>query len=141
VVKLSYYGDPVARQSPRFFTYRGKSMIIDPQSQELLSYKSNTIKQLPSNYILWKRPTAVIVFINCFFKIPYSWSNKKKRLALGGMVAYTKVPDCDNIAKFFMDVIKGIIFEDDAQVIGMLVYKSYSDSPRVEISMQRISAV
>lgn len=133
-INLVYFGDPISRQSFRAFYRNGKVNFIDPQINELMSLKADTIGQLPKNFKIWSKNNPVFVYIDCYFKIPISWNNEKKELALSGEMNYIKVPDCDNIAKLFMDVMKGIIFYDDAQVIGLLITKRYDLVPRVNIS-------
>jgi Holliday junction resolvase RusA-like endonuclease len=62
------------------------------------------------------------------------------------VVHSVKKPDCDNLCKALMDSLEprkrpkktqnpleGAIYENDAQIVGLLVTKEYSRSPRVEV--------
>jgi Holliday junction resolvase RusA-like endonuclease len=64
---------------------------------------------------------------------PKSWSKTRLESAEGKSVI-TK-PDCDNIAKFYLDVLNGIAYDDDRQVSCLWCRKIYSDNPRVEIQI------
>jgi Holliday junction resolvase RusA-like endonuclease len=58
--------------------------------------------------------------MKAYLPIPASKSNKWKQAALDGLVRPTTKPDLDNLAKNIKDVLKGIFWIDDCQVIGYL---------------------
>ena len=45
-------------------------------------------------------------------------------------------PDVDNLAKFYLDVLSGIVFEDDARVVILECEKRWGDrsETRIEVS-------
>lgn len=50
----------------------------------------------------------------------------------------TSRPDLDNYAKLLLDALRGIIFADDSQIVGMLLEKEYVKDgalPRVEVAI------
>ena len=68
----------------------------------------------------------------------------KKHLGTGknrGMIKnraprfYTIKPDCDNLAKFYCDVMNGIVYEDDKQVVSLSVMKEYGHDARTIIQI------
>jgi Holliday junction resolvase RusA-like endonuclease len=69
--------------------------------------------------------------------IPKSWPKWKKQAALDGEIRPAKKPDWDNIGKQICDVFNGIFWNDDAQIVGAMVQKYYSDSPRWEIEIRQ----
>lgn len=71
--------------------------------------------------------------IEANFAIPKSWNKSERLAALAGDAPHIHVPDCDNMAKLYMDCIKGIVFEDDAQVVSLLVVKKYAEEQGVII--------
>ena len=72
-----------------------------------------------------------------YLPIPKSWSQKRQRLALDGLLLPTTKPDWDNAAKI-TDAINGILWRDDAQVADAHIFKRYSDRPRVVIEVRAI---
>lgn len=50
----------------------------------------------------------------------------------GDSVAYTVKPDADNIAKLVLDALNGHAFEDDSQVVWLLVSKHWRNREQTE---------
>lgn len=73
------------------------------------------------------------LFVEFYFPVTPSWSNKKKNCALAGELAHTTKPDADNCLKAICDALNGIIWKDDALVIEKHVYKFYSDTPCAKV--------
>lgn len=73
------------------------------------------------------------------FEVPNSWSGKKRREALLGMVAKTTRPDLENSLKGAQDSMQSIVYKDDSQIV---VYRNcskvYGDRPRLEITLTPI---
>jgi Holliday junction resolvase RusA-like endonuclease len=57
-------------------------------------------------------------------KNPDLWPNKK--------------PDLDNVIKTFFDAGNGLIYQDDKQVVIVVVQKYLSDRPRVEVEVKEM---
>jgi len=76
--------------------------------------------------------------ISCYTKIPASLSKKKKE-AMANAYSITK-PDLDNYIKFYLDVLNGIAYDDDRQIVKLYGEKKYSQHPRVEITVKEISS-
>ncbi len=125
---------PVPRQSHRTSFRGGGVKTFDPQSKKLIELRALTWCQLEDSHVPWPKEVPVCVQIECQFPIPKSWTVARKKDALDGIEHHVHVPDVDNMAKLYMDAIKGIVFEDDAQVIGLMVVKSYREKPAVVIT-------
>jgi Holliday junction resolvase RusA-like endonuclease len=52
---------------------------------------------------------------------------------------YDKKPDVDNIAKSILDALNGAAYDDDKQVVALMIHKEYSDTPRVDIKLGDIN--
>lgn len=78
------------------------------------------------------------VQIKVFKGIPKSFSKRKVADAEAGIVLPTTKPDCDNYAKGVKDALKGVIWNDDAQVVKLVVEKFYSAVPRLEIEVAEV---
>mgnify|MGYP002866505950 CR=1 FL=1 len=69
---------------------------------------------------------AVRVRIIAFFKIPKSYTKKKRELIEAGKLLPTKKPDGDNIAKAVFDALNGVAYDDDKQITSYEVMKRYA---------------
>lgn len=49
---------------------------------------------------------------------------------LAGVMHHIKKPDTSNCTKFLEDTLKGIVIEDDSQVVEIIAKKIYSDIPK-----------
>jgi Holliday junction resolvase RusA-like endonuclease len=79
---------------------------------------------------------ALRVQVIAYFGIPASWSTKKRRAALAGLVRPTKRPDWENVAKM-LDALNGVVWRDDAQIVSGIIEKHYSDRPRLRVEVAR----
>jgi len=70
-----------------------------------------------------KTSGALKVSIEAVYEIPKSYT-KKKRESLYGKPKITK-PDADNVAKFYLDVMSGLVYDDDNVVAELSVRKRY----------------
>ena len=52
-----------------------------------------------------------------------------------------KKPDIDNLAKAVMDALSGLIYEDDAQICALVVIKTYSETPGVNVHCYELQGV
>ena len=73
----------------------------------------------------------ITVWLEVRLAVPGSWSEKRKRRAHGGLIAATKRPDLDNVAKSILDAVNGLAWRDDAQIVGLHVTKEYAALPGV----------
>jgi Holliday junction resolvase RusA-like endonuclease len=78
----------------------------------------------------------LVFVVRAFLPIPQSQSKKWKAAALAGQIAPEKTPDWDNLGKNLCDVMNGIFFEDDKQVVDGQVVKLYGDPARWEIEIR-----
>ncbi|MGL4875163.1 MAG: RusA family crossover junction endodeoxyribonuclease [Clostridium sp.] len=82
---------------------------------------------------------AVRANITAYYKIPKSYSKKRIQGILSGLEYPTKKPDGDNIAKIILDSLNKIAFDDDAQVVELVILKRYTEvNERVEIILEEI---
>ena len=71
-----------------------------------------------------------------------TFSEKKRKAALAGMVFKTTRPDIENLFKGILDTLQGIVYYDDAQIIGLgRCYKIYGERPRIELRFTVVDRV
>lgn len=75
----------------------------------------------------------IAVTILAYYAIPKSFSKAKTAQALSGKIRPTTKPDVDNIAKVVCDALNKIAYDDDSQIISLVVMKSYAQTPRVAV--------
>jgi len=73
------------------------------------------------------------VEIYFFMPIPKAASRKQREQMIRGQISHMKRPDIDNMAKFVLDCMTGVIFNDDAQINELDLKKRYATSPRTKI--------
>ncbi|NIP43015.1 MAG: RusA family crossover junction endodeoxyribonuclease [Aliifodinibius sp.] len=110
-------GNPIPKQRPRLSRY-GKA--YDPQCKE----KKDTQLQLYNQWQCGVLKCAIGIDFKFVFHPPKSWS--KKRKAACCEYSHTIPCDVDNLVKFYMDCMNGIVFHDDRQVIDITATKTYA---------------
>ena len=115
-------GTPQPKERPRA-TIRGSyATIYTPKNTVQFE---RYVKQVASEYTPPKLLSgALFMTLSFYLQRPQSLSST--------IIYDTKRPDVDNLAKSIMDALEGVIYEHDAQVIHLVVAKSYG-TPRVEI--------
>ena len=78
-----------------------------------------------------EEPLKIPVEVNFSFYMPMpkNASAPRKRDMLHGMIHHICRPDVDNLSKFYLDTMTGVIYEDDSQVCEMGVKKLYATEP------------
>lgn len=119
-------GVPKGKARPRF-TKQGRAYTpkeTRDYEREIADIAHNAA--VVQNWRKADKSTPLMVEIKAIFPIPASWSKKQKQAAMCGEIYPTVKPDCDNIAKVILDSLNGIVFDDDKQVVGLVVGKCYA---------------
>lgn len=127
-------GDPQGKGRPRFSTRGGFVKTYTPE--KTASYENFVKVCYLNKYKGQKLDGEIIAEIIAYFPIPKSFSKKKRSEALEGKIKPTKKPDTDNIAKTILDSLNGIAFEDDKQVVALLVKKLYGEEAKVVVELK-----
>ena len=116
----------------------GKGFNYDPSSKDkkLLAplFKSEMSRQKCQ-----KLTGPLAVTISAYYNVPKSYSKSVKE-SLYGQYKITK-PDADNVAKFYLDAMSGIVYEDDNIIAKLIVLKYYvgeGEQPYVTINLQEM---
>ncbi len=131
--KFEVIGNIVGKGRPRFTRIGGYVRTYTPKKTH--DYES-LIKESYTGGIY---EGALKIRINAFFKIPVSYT-KKKKAELPGKV-YMMKPDIDNIAKSVLDGLNGVAWSDDTQVVEMSITKHYAmdDIEKLEIIIEGLN--
>lgn len=83
--------------------------------------------------------------LNCFFSWTKEREKELKLLADVPAMPHTKKPDCDNVAKLYLDAGNGLLWLDDAHIFSLDVKKWHApkiggavQAPCVEMIVQRL---
>ena len=131
-IKIIVPGEPVPQGRPKFTT-KPFVRAYDPP-------KSAAYKKLVARYAMQQKPKHLLlgelaVQIDIYKGTLKSFSKKKAELAEARLLRPTTKPDADNYAKGPLDACKGIIWQDDGQVVDLIARKFYSSNPRIEITV------
>jgi len=76
----------------------------------------------------------VTIFV--YFKVPESFSQKKKDAALNRIIRPDKKPDWDNISKNICDALNGVAWPDDKAIVIGAVRKEYAQTDHVCVDIR-----
>lgn len=134
MIEFTVAGEPVAQGRPRFSTRGSFVKAYDPaKSKDYKAYVKLVAAAAMNERSLKPLDGAIAVSIRAYVSVPKS--KKFRENALKGLERPTKKPDCDNIAKILLDAMTGIAYEDDKQIIRLVVEKFYDEVPRVEVTV------
>ncbi|WP_304427615.1 RusA family crossover junction endodeoxyribonuclease [Dubosiella newyorkensis] len=134
MIRFEIPGEPGAKGRPWFSTFGGHPTAYTDKKTRLYEM---LVRDAYMTTIGNPDPLKgeLRVEINAHFGVPKSTSKRKRELMLAGKIRPTKKPDTDNIAKIVLDSLNGIAFEDDKQVVHLIVTKQYAEKPHVEVSI------
>lgn len=150
-LKFVVPGEPQGKARPRF-ARRGK-YVSTYTPKETQSYEA-LVRYCAANARVQKglKPISAEMGlgIKAYFKIPKSYSKKRKHNCLEGIERPSKKPDSDNIAKIVLDglnpkvkrsktlhkmvCLQQGLYLDDKQVVSLSVEKWYAEEPRVVVT-------
>ncbi len=122
---------PVPQKQTRFIAQRGKFRGVDPS-------------KLDKEQIQWQiRPTAplrpiegpVQLDITFVMPIPKGTSAIKTRQMINGVIFPIKRPDLDNLSYLVVNAFKGIVYEDDSQIVDLNLHKRYGEKPKTIVKV------
>lgn len=132
MIRIIKEGKPMSQTRHRHTSRGGFVRTYDPMAKD----KEDFVKYVSENYDIEKIEGMIDVMIIANFAIPKSYSEKRKK-ALNGQMR-PKKPDVDNIAKFYLDALNEILYDDDAQIVSLNVIKRYSILPSVIITFDEV---
>ena len=137
-VSFKILGEPFGKQRPKFTAVGKFGRAYTPD--KTVNYE--TYVKLTYNSLDLPKLEGQIAFgVSAYYPIPKSTSQKKRNLMLSGAIRPTIKPDYDNIAKIISDALNGIAYDDDKQIVDARIKKFYSEIPRVEVEISKVSNV
>ena len=128
-------GTAVPKQRPRISGHRAYTpkRTKDYEGRVLAAFRSSYSGFYPA----FGKDVPVSVEIRISQAIPKSWPKKKQRMAEAGEIfPLGRNGDIDNIAKSILDALNGFAYEDDCQVIKLMISKKYGAQPCAEVWLE-----
>ena len=132
MLKFIIPGEPIAKMRHRM-TRKGFS--YDPQSREKETVKYQLLQIIAKEYksVLFPLQGPIDCELSFYFKLPDSYMKTKQNLVKWKLLKHIIKPDNDNLAKFYLDCMSKIIYEDDRQICNLSIKKEYAEENRTEI--------
>lgn len=134
--EFKIHGKAQAKQRPRM----GRSGVVYTP-KETLVYE-NYVKMCYSDYARqfeWlPYENQVKAEIDVLVAVPKSDSKAKKKAKIEGVIRPTVKPDCDNLAKSILDSLNGLAYQDDKQVVELIVKKYYAENAEVRVRLTEV---
>lgn len=127
-------GKPYGKQRPRY----GKYGIYDPQTNKAYEKRVKAAFYDAAGHHFKPVSTPVALIITIYFQPPKSVSKQVYHDMIDGKVYPTHKPDIDNCVKSIMDGLNGVAYEDDKQVVAIVVNKAYSTESKVTINFGEV---
>jgi Holliday junction resolvase RusA-like endonuclease len=124
-------GIPFGKQRPRFT--RGGIAYTPAKTANYENLVKVMAAEAMKGRSLLTCPVRLI--IKAYFEVPKSFSRKNRIGAFSGWIKPTKKPDLSNIAKGIEDAMNKVVYQDDAQIVGLFCTKQYGETPSVDVSI------
>lgn len=130
LLKFKIMGEVKAKQSVKFANIGGFMRKYTPADVTnyanwvKISFQKEHPTHLPSIFAGYYLEVKIFVYM----KVPASFSNKKRELALNGYLRPDKKPDWDNISKNICDALNGIVWPDDKAIVDGEFHKLYAET-------------
>ena len=138
-VTFTVPGSPTGKGRPRVTMQGGFARAYTPK--ETVNYE-NLVKVMymqEAKGKAWMDKEPLKMIIIALQEIPKSASKKQANLMRTDVIRPTKKPDADNIAKIICDGLNGVAYHDDTQIVELNVFKHYSDTPGVTVTIEEVT--
>ena len=122
VVELTFPGRPVPAARPR--VTRHGSRTYDPRAGESRALRRLASQQLPGSGF---DPLSGPLLAEMAFVFP-----RPKSLKGSGWKPHVVTPDTDNLVKFLLDSLNGVVYEDDRTITRLTAAKWYAPDRETE---------
>lgn len=146
---LTIEGEPQAQQRHRSCRRGAFSTQYDPSAQAKAIVALRALECVGQNKPLFGPEVPLSVYIYFYQSPPKDLSKKVDAYNRWGafsqerqwIKAHHTRQDLDNLCKFFLDALTGIVYHDDHQIVELMSYKRYSNQPHTEIGITAMSEI
>jgi len=133
-MKFILDGDPIAQARHRSVKRKGKTINYDPHAPHK-HYTRMKIARFAMNEPRLAYKDFYHVEFTFYFRVPESDSKATKKAKLEGIMTHTQKPDLDNLEKFLLDSMSGVLFSDDKKVVKLKSEKRWAERGYVEVEI------
>lgn len=134
VITFHVPGQPIGKGRPRVSARGGFARMYTPEkTADYEALVAHQAQRSMAGKPLYGTAVGVNLFMDC--AVPASWSGKKQREALQGLILPGVKPDADNVIKAIFDGMNGVVWRDDALVTDLRVRKRYGATPGVRVEV------
>lgn len=126
IVKLTLFGEPMAKQSVRFGP-NGHAFQPKKKTDRKKDYQEQIRKQLPPDFVPFQT-TAFITKLHFMYPPRKAFQKEKGKMEAirtGKKFYKNSRPDMDNLQKLLMDSLSDLVFADDSIIVGIDDMKKY----------------
>lgn len=81
---------------------------------------------------------AVEVDITFFMPIPKGTSCVLMKQMINNVMYHVKRPDIDNLSYLVVNAMKGLIYDDDSQIVDLHLHKRFSETPKTVVKIMEL---
>jgi len=137
VIKLTIPIEPKGQKRFRAAAHGGHARTY--KDSEQARYEGKIAALLAQHRPEFPLEGPLSVTVRCYLPIPQSKPKGWKHDAKLHLIRPTGKPDVSNLLKNIEDVMNGVFWRDDAQIIRAAVTKWYGDNPRWEIEIEEVT--
>jgi Holliday junction resolvase RusA-like endonuclease len=126
-------GIPTPHHETRWNRKSGHAYAPDYKLEQLAKWQ---IKPFAPQELLTGRFELEVV---CYFPIAKSIKGERRAQMLNDVIGHTQKPDFDNLLKFYCDVLKGIVLEDDCFISDGTGRKRWGERGKTIIKLSPIA--
>lgn len=132
---------PVAQARSRFAYVNGHSLVFDPQKDKKRAAARKISNQILENGFSGPLKGSLCVEAVFTIQIPSGLNQIQKNKLLWDCQNICIKPDIDNLLKFYLDVMNGLVYEDDKQIVSVYAFKKVGVVPSVAIKVSEIDPI
>lgn len=125
-------GNPVPWARPGIARLKSSNVVYDKQKRE----KEMARWQVSSQFKEAPIKTPILLDITFRLPIPESASSAIKIEMQNNVLMHDRKPDIDNLCKFILDAMNGLVYADDRQINVLYARKTYSNHPSTLIRIK-----
>jgi Holliday junction resolvase RusA-like endonuclease len=127
---LMYLFEIHQKPIPQKQTQWGRGKGYDPSKKD----KETLIWQIRAYAPIKPIEGPVLVDIMFYMPIPKTSKIQARNMANGAILPI-KRPDVDNLAYLITNAMKGIFYEDDSQIVDLLLHKRYGEQTKTVVKV------
>lgn len=136
MIEFTIDGIPQAKERPRF----SKGTVYTPNNTVAFERAVGILaKKAMGKWGVLDLPCIVSVVVK--EAIPKSWPKWKREATIAGMIAHTKTPDVDNIAKSILDGMEKFAYKNDSQVFSLSSSKQWSNKSTTTVTITPVDMI